>query len=193
MSVNISEIVQTLKADNNNIVCMPSDTVYGLFACAFNRQAVERLYEVKGRDENKPFIILLASKEELEKFGVTNLSEVAQKILQTYTPGSVTFIVEVQSPEFEYLKRNGKTLAFRIPDDETLQSILKETGPLVAPSANPQGLATARNIEEAKAYFRETVNLYVDGGDVKGEPSTIVDVSEEKLKIVRQGKIHINL
>lgn len=175
------------------VVCMASDTVYGLFARALDKDAVTKLYDIKGRDEQKPFIILLSTINQLENFGITSVPVKAKVFIKTYTPGPVTFILETTSKDISYLTRGGNTLAFRIPDDKHLQSIIEHVGPLVAPSANPQGLKTAETIEEAKDYFNDTVDLYVDGGRIAGEPSTIVDLTQDVPVVLRQGKIKIEL
>ena len=178
---------------SGGIVCMSSDTVYGLFARALDKEAVLRLYNIKGRDEEKPFIILLSELDQLDEFDVKTVSKRAEKFIEKYTPGPVTFIIETDSVDFEYLTRGGGTLAFRIPDEQSLKKIIKQIGPLVAPSANPQGLRTAETIKEAQEYFGDAVDLYSDGGKRTGEPSTIVDLTKEVPVVVRQGRIKIDL
>ena len=172
---------------------MATDTLYGVLGNALHRDAVERIYEVKGRDENKPFIILIPSIETLSQFGIA-LGDDEKIFLQKYWPGPITVILPVPEEyqeQFLYLHRGTNELAFRLPAKESLQNLLKETGSLVAPSANPQGLQPALTIQEAKDYFGDTVDYYEDAGRVEGLPSTIVRITHGKITVIRQGAITV--
>ncbi len=160
---------ETLK--NGGVGVIPTDTLYGVVACALNQSAVERLYVLKGRTPSKPCIILISSIEDLSLFGAS-LSENQQNALARLH-GAVSFILPCTSAP-EYLHRGTHTLAFRIPKDENMQEFLRATGPLVAPSANPEGLPPARTIEEARAYFGDRVDFYIDGGKREGKASTLI-------------------
>ncbi len=83
------------------------------------------------------------------------------------------------------MTRGTGSIAFRYPKDERLQEILKDTGPLVAPSANPEGMPPATTIEEAKKYFSESVDFYVDGGTRDAKPSSVIQFKDEKEIILR--------
>lgn len=162
----------------------PTDTLYGVVASATSRESVERMYALKGRDENKPFIILIADSTDIEKFGVV-LSPDQKAFLQTVWPGPVSVIVPCTDPAFTYLHRGTQSLAFRLPNEDGLRDFLRKTGPLVAPSANPQGLAPAHTIEEAKKYFADTVDFYMDEGIREGKPSKIISLVSGEPVIIR--------
>jgi L-threonylcarbamoyladenylate synthase len=179
------------KINEGLIGVIPTDTVYGLVAPAFNEIAVARVYEVKGRDEGKPFIILISTISEMDKFGALVDANVEDFLMNNW-PGALSVIVPVHNPDFEYLHRGTDSLAFRQPQDEKLQALLRETGPIVAPSANPQGEKPASNIDEAKRYFKDKVDFYVDGGTLESEPSTIVDARSGKIVLVREGKVDVS-
>ncbi len=149
------KLVQTLLS--GGVVVMPTDTIYGLVARAEDRAAVEKIYAIKKRSKEKKLITLISDWSEIQKFGI-NPSKF--KIPQTKEP--TTFILEEN--------------AFRMPQNKELRDLLRETGPLVAPSANPEGLPPAKNIEEAKNYFGDQVDLYVDGGEIYGQASKIVSL-----------------
>jgi L-threonylcarbamoyladenylate synthase len=106
------------------------------------------------------------------------------QILKKVWPGKVSVILPCINNEFKYLHRGSKSLAFRLPNKKSLIEILKKTGPLVAPSANPQGLEPAKNIKEAKDYFNNKVDFYMAGGTLKSKPSTI-------LKINKSGEVEV--
>lgn len=185
-----SELVEQFQ--NNTIAILRTDTLYGILGRADNPDVVERIYVVKGRDEHKPFIILISDINELNHFGVNITKELAE-MLQKYWPGPITFILPV-APEFQekfsYLHRGTNALAFRMPAKDDLCDLIAQTGPLVAPSANPQGFAPAKNIDEARAYFGDTIDVYVDEGEVSdAAPSTIVRYNETGFEILREGAV----
>lgn len=161
---------------------LATDTIYGIVGRAHDRTAVERIYKLKGRSPDKPMIILIGSVEDLELFGVradgVNLAD--------HWPGPVSIILPCDRDDLEYLHRGTKTLAFRLPDKPALRDLLSKTGPLVAPSANPEGHPPARNVEEAKAYFGDQVSIYV-GGEVTGSPSKLIKIDESGNVTVLRG------
>ncbi|HTH92904.1 MAG TPA: L-threonylcarbamoyladenylate synthase [Candidatus Paceibacterota bacterium] len=185
------DLISVLK--NNNIAIVATDTLYGILGNAFNKETVERIYDVKGRDENKPFIVLIPAIETVSQFGAT-LTDDNKAFLEKYWPGPLTVILPI-SPEyqeqFSYLHRGTNELAFRLPAKQSLQELLRQTGPLVAPSANPQGLSPAFTVEEAKNYFGDGIDYYQDEGRVEGLPSTIVRISNGEITVIRQGSISI--
>lgn len=163
--------------EGGGVVVMPTDTIYGIVGNALDREVVERIYATRKRSPEKPCIILIADIDELGKFSVNIQDEQKTMIYNFLTPTS--FILECQNEELNYLHRGTSTLAFRIPLQNKLQKLLKETGPLVAPSANIEGLSPARNINEARNYFGDAVDLYVDGGEIIGQPSKVVKLHKD--------------
>jgi L-threonylcarbamoyladenylate synthase len=187
-SFNNKNLVKLIKAGGIGVI--PTDTIYGLVCLASDKDAVETVFNIKGRDLDKPPIILISSTRELRSFGVV-LSPVQKELLKTYWPGSVSVILSSSSKELQYLSRGHSTLTFRLPSDNKLVSLLQKTGPVIAPSANPQGLTPARNIDEAVDYFVGEIDFAVDGGVVESQPSTLVDLSKDTPKILRQGDAKI--
>lgn len=174
----IKEVGKELKEGKIGVI--PTDTVYGLVASALDKKSVEKIYELKKRDKKKPLIVLISSLKDLETFGAKIDKETAKK----YWPGKVSIVLPVK--KFEYLHRGKKSLAFRLPDDETLIRILKASGPLVAPSANTEGKDPATTIEEAKKYFGESINFYLGAGKLKSKPSKIISIKKGKVEVVRK-------
>lgn len=157
----------------------PTDTIYGLVASALNKQAVEKVYDIKGRSINKPFIILIADIDDLSKFNI-KISKSKINELSDYWPGANSLILTCKDAKFEYLTRGTASLAFRLPDNDELRNFLKKTGPLVAPSANYEGGKPASNISEAIKYFNEKVDFYVDGGELNNPPSNLIDMTSNQ-------------
>ena len=176
---------------NDGITVLPTDTLYGICASPFSKKAVEKIYTIKGRDENKPFIILIDSIQQLKKFGITVTKE-QKTFLQTIWPNPLTVVLPISSKKFAYLHRGTNALAFRIPKKKALLELLKKTGPLVAPSANPQGEKPAETIREAKEYFGNKVDMYIAGGRLVGKPSTIIELDAKgKHLVLRPGAFKV--
>jgi len=152
---------------------MPSDTIYGIVGSALNYLTVKRIYKIKKRTPAKPCIILIGKKSELKRFGI-NLTGAQEKEIKNFWLKPVSIIFDCPSKKFSYLHRGTKTLAFRLPRSKKLRALLIETGPLIAPSANPEGMPPARNIKEAENYFGNFVDLFIDGGPLQKKASQIV-------------------
>ncbi len=174
----------------NGVGVIPTDTLYGLVGRAQDREVIERIYRLKGRQPNKPLIILISSFEDLSKFKVKADAK-TKKVLEKYWPGKVSVILPCPNQEFEYLHRGTKTLAFRLPDYPELIHLITQTGPLAAPSANPEGLPPAKNIKEAREYFGNEVDFYYTKGILKSPPSTLIEVRGGKIKVLREGAVKI--
>ncbi len=161
---------------------IPTDTVYGVVALASNKDAVNRLYKLKSR-QNKPGTLLAANVNQLAALG---LKKEELGFASRFWPNPVSIILSA-SDDLKYLHQGIGSLAVRIPDDASLREVL-ESGPLVSSSANLPGLTPATSIEEAYNYFKDNVDFYVDGGDLSGRvASTIATLENGKLTVIRQG------
>lgn len=199
MLKNISPKAQELKASLSiieaikagKLVIMPTDTIYGLVGSALIPDTVEEIYKLRKRAKDKPMIILISSLNNLRQFDI-KLSNIQKRFLEKNWPNPLSVILSCKSKQFKYLHRGKKSLAFRMPKDEKLLALLKQTGPLVAPSANFEGDSPAENINQAKKYFGNAGSFYVDGGVVKSQSSTIISLDDKgKPLILRQGKFKI--
>lgn len=170
---------------------LPTDTMYGLVGSALSKNTVDRIYRIKGRAPNKPFIILISDLNNLNYFSI-KIDTKTKNFLKKIWPNPVSVILPCDEKKFTYLHRGAKTLAFRMPDKKELLELLRQTGPLVTPSANPEGLPPAQNIEEAKKYFGDQVDFYVDQGTLTSQPSTLVKIKHGKIIILREGAFRIN-
>ena len=174
MSLNskYNQIIKILKS--GGIGVMPTDTLYGLVGSAFSKKAINRIYKIKNRDKKKKMIVLISSLKDLEKFNI-KINKEQDKILSKFWPGKVSIILN--------------NIAFRLPAKKSLIEILKKTGPLVAPSANPENLEPAENIKKAKEYFGGNVDFYLSGGTLKSKPSTLIKINKKGEIEVLRGKI----
>lgn len=183
------ENIDTLKQGGIGVI--PTDTLYGMVASAWNETAVERGYILRNRDLEKACIILIADIADLEIFSVHPSSK-EREWLGSVWPGKVSVLLSCPHADLRYLTRGTGNLAFRIPDDESLRAFLRETGPLIAPSTNPQGENPAETIAEAKEYFGDAVDFYIDGGMLQSLPSTIVKLENDCVTVIRSGAVKMN-
>jgi L-threonylcarbamoyladenylate synthase len=189
---NSENLVKIL--NENGVVVMPTDTLYGIVGKAGNTSVVERIYTVRKRTPTKPCIILIGEIEELKKFSIP-LSEEQKNILKQYwsfdfaqdfQPGPTSIVLDCPDEKFAYLHRGTKSLAFRMPLPEGLRELLQKTGPLVAPSANTEKFPASENVEDAKKYFGDAIDLYVDGGPIVSKASKIIRLHKDgSVSIVR--------
>ena len=177
-------VIQSLR--EGKLAVIPTDTLYGIVCSARVRQAVERLYAARGRAAGKPCIILIADSAGLQEFGIV-VSEADDRALQKAWPGKVSVVFDCQTDTYAYLHRGTRTLAFRVPDDEGLRTLLRNTGPLLVPSANPAGQPPASTLSAARNYFGAAVVMYVDGGYRESLPSTVARVRSGGWEVLRQG------
>ncbi|MDE2031074.1 MAG: threonylcarbamoyl-AMP synthase [Patescibacteria group bacterium] len=185
-----NKAVNILKKDG--VIVAPTDTIYGVIASAHYKKAVSRIYKLKGRDENKPFIILVSSFTQIIKLGIF-LSEEQKEFLDKVWPGQISVVLSCSQKKLSYLHRGTNTIAFRMigKKNKNLFNLINKVGPLVAPSANPQGLQPAKNINEAKMYFGDKIDLYINSGSRVAKPSTLVKYTNHKLIVLRKGAVKI--
>lgn len=167
---------------------LPTDTLYGLVCAASNKSAVKRLYSIKQR-ETKPGTIIAASIDQLTRLG---LKARYLKPVANYWPGPISVIIPCTF-DLPYLHLGVGSLAARVVNDKKLIALLKKTGPLLTTSANMPGKPEARNIREAKRYFGDKADFYVDGGDYSGRKgSTVIRVVDDVVEVLREGAVIIN-
>lgn len=184
------------------LVVLPTDTVYGVAADAFNAAAVARLLAAKGRDRQAPPPVLIPKAATMAGLA-TDVPEVAHKLADAFWPGALTMILRAQ-PSLQWdLGETQGTVALRVPDHKIALALLEETGPLAVSSANLTGQPAATTAQGARDYLGNSVEVYLEAGlSPKGEASTILDLTSlqttyvdgqptvtGKIKIVRQGAL----
>lgn len=166
---------------------MPSDTIYGLSCQALNESAVQRLHKIKARDKNKPFVVLISELKMLDLLGVSYNKVITA---ERYWPGSLSVIFPAPKAPV-WLHRGTKTLAVRQPGNKDLRDLIDIVGPLISTSANPEDRPPASSVAEAKVYFSEQLDFYVDIGKREATVSTLVRAENGKLVVVRKGALEI--
>jgi len=173
---------------SGGVIAFRTDTFYGLGADPFNRAAVQRIKEFKGREDSKPILIVICDRDQASRF-ITEPSPAFNHLADTFWPGPLTLIGEATAEVPSEITAGTRTIGVRLPDDERVRALLQACGgALTATSANPSQLGPARNAHTCEDYFGEAVDLIVDDGESKTDrPSTVVDVSGGEPKLIREG------
>ena len=181
-----SQAAAVIQADG--IVAFPTDTVYGIGVSAFNRKAIEKIYNVKGRSHLKAIPILVGDVEDLAQITLP-IPLYIQQIIDNFWPGALTLVLPLL-PELPGNLSPRPTVGLRLPDHDQVRRLLREIGPLAATSANLSGEPSALTADEVLQQLEGRIDLILDGGPVPGgQASTVLDCSGEKLKVLREGPI----
>lgn len=184
----VTELSHSLKALAAGLpIVVPTDTVYGLAARFDLEGAVRTLFDVKGRPDDKPLPVLGADRAQLGPLAV--FSREAERLAERFWPGPLTLVLRRRST-FIYDLGGGvsDTVALRVPSNETLLELLRYTGPLAVTSANLSGEPPCATVAEAREVLGEKVAVYVDGGELRGSPSTVVSLVNG-IEVLRAGKV----
>lgn len=176
------ELAQLIK--NGAVGVIPTDTVYGLVAQASNPDAIAAHYSVKNR-ELAPGTMIGPS---VQSFAVLGFPQTQLDKVAHYWPAPLSVVLDATNVS-EYLKHKRPALPVRIPANASLLRLLEQTGPLMTTSANHPGEPTSTTVQEAVDYFGDTIDFYVDGGDLGVRPpSTIVGFDENNnIVVYREG------
>lgn len=172
------------------LIAFRTDTLYGLGANPLNREAVQKIRSLKGREENKPILLLISDLDQMTRF-ISRQSASFKKLAAKLWPGPLTIIGLAHSTLPEELTAGAGTIGLRLPADEDVRVLVKTCGgALTATSANPSASPPARNAQEVAGYFSVGLDLIIDAGEVTNEsPSTVVDATGKLPKLVREGVI----
>jgi L-threonylcarbamoyladenylate synthase len=175
--------------NSGGIIAIPTDTVYGLGADPFNADAVQKLYTLKGRPEEKPIPLVLGSVEDVQQVA-QDLPGFFFHLTEKFWPGGLTIIVESKNL-LPQLTAGGTTVGLRIPNQPLLLKILQEFGgPLAITSANLSGQPAATSPQEFGSELSSRIDFIVDDGQTPGPiPSTVYDISVSPPQVRREGVI----
>lgn len=178
---NIKEIITALK--NGAVLVLPTDTVYGLVCDATNKKAVNKIYKIKKRDKSKPLGIFVKKIKDVRKCAFINKDQ--EKILED---NKITVILKAKGKTLSSLVYKNKTIGIRVPDYKLLNSVLdKFRNPIAQTSANISGKLATTKIKDILKDFKNNDVLVVDAGNLpKSKPSTIIDLSNNNIKIIRK-------
>lgn len=172
------------------VVAFRTDTFYGLGVDPFNAAAVARLRELKGREDNKPILLLISDAQQVERL-IAASSDQFKIAARQFWPGPLTIVGSAVAELPEEITAGTGTVGVRLPADKSVRDFVRDCGGvLTATSANPAGREPARSAQDVANYFTNVLDLIVDGGEVTAtEPSTVLDVLSSPPRIVREGAI----
>ena len=185
----IKKVAEVLR--DGGVIAYPTDTVYGIGCNIFNRQGIERIYQIKKRKKNKPLSFICADLSDISQYAI--VSNYAYRIMKRCLPGPYTFILEASSITPKKILSKRKTVGIRIPDHKACLAIVKELGhPIISTSANISEEEDLNSPDDIEDKLGHLLDLIVDGGVLISEPSTIIDLTGDSPEILREGKGGIN-
>ncbi|HYD47374.1 MAG TPA: L-threonylcarbamoyladenylate synthase [Terriglobales bacterium] len=172
------------------VVVYPTETLYGLGVDATSAAALARLIRVKGREPGKPISVLISDEAMVNQLA-TEIPPVAQRLMQRFWPGALTLLLPARPEISPELTGGSGRIGMRLSSCAAATELVRRAGrPITTTSANPAGAAPAAALAEARAYFGERVDVYVDGGILPGEPaSTVVLCDDNQVRVLRAGAI----
>lgn len=188
--IEIAQIRAILEKDG--IIIYPTETLYGIGARYDRENLLKKIYEMKKRPKEKTFP-LIADFKHLRMIA-DFIPETAQKLMDRYWPGPLTILLPAKAGMPDELVKDGK-VAVRVPGESFALQLIKELPfPITATSANISGFPPAKTIQDVLNYFQnEKIEIIIDGGQLPGTPSTIIDATFTPPKILRKGAIEIDL
>lgn len=178
--------------ENENLVAIPTETVYGLAGNIYSEKAINKIFKTKNRPFNNPLIVHIHSKELLENIA-QEIPEKAKKLAEAFWPGSLTLVLKKKETIPYSITAGKETVAVRVPNHPLTLELLKQLDfPLAAPSANPFGSISPTTSQHVADYFTDTLEMVLDGGNCEnGIESTIVGFENEKAILYRLGSISV--
>lgn len=180
----INKAVNTLK--DGGVIIYPTDTVYGIGCDIFNKDAIQRIYSIKNVAETKLFSFIIPDLKEIAKYA--KVSDYAYKVMKKLLPGPYTFVLPASKTVPKILWTKRKTVGIRIPDNEVALTLAKELGhPIISTSVTNRKGETLYDPHEIHVIFNNQVDLMLANGALEGEPSSIIDLTDEEPVIIREG------
>ncbi len=179
------ELEELLKKDlRDEVLIMPTDTVYGVGCLLNSQRGVEKIFALKGRDQDKPLAVLCPDMECVKT--LSENYEDFRDLAKAHWPGALTLVVKKSEAVPDYVTRGMKTVGLRIPNHDKALAILKRYGPMAVTSLNLSNEPPILKLHDAEV-FEESVDHLVSGGDLKGVASTVYDTLQGK--VLRQGEV----
>ncbi|CEN27946.1 MAG: threonylcarbamoyl-AMP synthase [Lactococcus sp.] len=187
---DVTKAVALLQA--GQLVALPTETVYGLFGLALDDTVVEKVYQVKNRQHDHALNLNISSFEQMKYFS-QNQPKYLEKLYNKFMPGSLTVILEANKRVPSLVNYGMPTVGFRMPDNQTTLEILRQTGPMVGPSANLTGNPSPKTAQDVLSDLSGQIAAVLKADEsISGIDSTIVDLTGELPTILRQGALTLS-
>lgn len=181
----IEDVIKAIQ--DEQVVAFPTETVYGLGVKFGSVKALNKLMEAKNRDYSKAITLMVAHKEDIERYAI--VSEKARKLIDAFMPGMITLVFKKRAGVHDAMTFGKETIGIRIPDSPFVLSLLEKTGPMLVTSANLSHHSNTTTTQEVLDQLDGRIDMVVEGKTFDNVASSVVDVSEEDIKILRVGKI----
>ncbi|MBI5887894.1 MAG: threonylcarbamoyl-AMP synthase [Deltaproteobacteria bacterium] len=175
---------------NGGVVAYPTETFYGLGVDPFNEKAVKRLFSLKGREKGKPVSLIIKDRAMLDAVAEA-VPPIAERLMKKYWPGPLTIIFKASRGLPSSVTGSTGTIGVRVSSGAAAKRLMNAlSSPLTATSANPSGSPASASAGQVVDYFNGNIDLLIDGGTLQGSSgSTIVDVTGDEPRIVREGEV----
>ena len=185
--MNVDRICKIL--EEGGLIISPTDTIYGIMGDATNEDTIRKLFNVKKRANDKPLILLMDSYEMIKKY-TSSISKLEDIFIKEFFPGLVTIILKKNDGVSDLITTGMDTVGIRIPDNKELREIIKKFGkPIFSTSANVSNESVITSVDMIDEELKREIDYIYDGGEVIDLASTVVVFDNDKLKILRDGKM----
>lgn len=186
----IRRVVEIL--EQGGVISYPTDTVYGFGCSLYNKKAIERIYQIKRSEKNRPFSFICADLKDISLY--CRVSNYAYKTMKRLLPGPYTFILEGTKLVPKIMLTRRKTAGIRVPNNPICLALVRQLGhPIISTSAKLPGGEVLYDPAEIERHLGKSLDLVIDGGVLVSEPSSVIDLTGETPKVLRQGKGDVSL
>jgi L-threonylcarbamoyladenylate synthase len=173
------------------LVVFPTDTIYGLAAKFDNLSAIQKIYNVKDRDQTKALAVLVGNISQVDEVS-DEIPPIAKRLMEKFWPGALTIVLRKRKEIVTPLSQDD-SIGIRIPDDRFVRVLSENIGPLATTSANKSGMPSTTNVTEVLEQIGDLVDLIIDGGESPGGvASTVVDCRNNRIEVLREGALTKN-
>ena len=173
--------------DKGGIICYPTDTIYGIGCNIFNKNAIQKIYQLKGKKITDPLSFICPDLKNIAKFA--HVSTPAYKLMRRLLPGPYTFVLPASSLVPKIMLKKRRTVGIRVPANRICQMLLEEFGnPVISTSANDPTQRVLNDPDEIVDILAHVLDLFLDCGPLGLEPSTVLDLTDDTPKVLREGK-----
>lgn len=186
----INKAVKVLR--EGGVIIYPTDTVYGIGCDIFNKEALDRIFKIKNDDSNKLFSFVCSDLKDIAKYA--KVSDYAYRMMKHLLPGPYTFILPAAKEVPKKLWSKRKTVGIRVPNHLVTLSLVSELGnPIISTSTTNGNGEVLYNPEEIKDIFSSQVDFMLSSGYLQGDPSSVIDLSEDTPEVIREGAGDVSL
>lgn len=181
----IKQVAEILRADG--VIAYPTDTIYGVGCSIFSKKGIDRIYELKGRDRKKPMSFICADLSDIARYAV--VGNYAYRTMKRLLPGPYTFVLRATKEVPRMMQNRQQQVGIRVPDSAICRALVRELGhPIVTTSANLSGEDPLMDPEVIESRWGHLLDAVIDGGILMGEPSSVVELGDERAVVLRKGK-----